>query len=342
MLLNICLLNRFFDFRGTGITRIAVKVSEELVKQGHSVTKIATKGHSLYAYAYHTAIEMPLRLPRKGIDVYHALSPLEAMWLPSRNSIATFLDLFLTANPDKFGSGIGYSQWKLEIGRRYFNLGTKLATRCRFLVCISEDTKQDVMKYINPDERKLSVIRLGISEELKPQSIVHRRFTIGTLSQLDKRKRIDLLIRQFSSSKIDADLLIAGDGQDKELLKELAGDDRRIQFLGFIPDQQLPDFYNRLDLFCFPTWVEGYGLPAVEAMACGKPVMVLTDAIIPNEIYSRCLHVDNYTNVFDNSRDMDVMLKSVNYKGNMQFAQSHRWSDCVSKYIELYKEICND
>ena len=338
--MNICLLNRYFDFRGSGITRIATEVSRELEHQGHTVHKVATDGQTLYSYAWHTGIQVPFRLPRHNIDVYHALATLEAMWLPKDKSIATYLDLFTTTNPDRAGAGMGYSKWKLAVGRRYFEIGSQIAKRCRYLVCISEKTKQDVIEYVKPDESKLVVIRLGISDTLKPMlTPVRKRFTIGTLSQLDKRKRIDLLIRQFRESKVGAELVIAGQGPDREILRCLAGDDKRIRFVGLVPDDRLAEFYNSLDLFVFPTGIEGYGLPAVEAMACGKAVVVLSDAILPDEVRNRCAVVENLTSLFDSNKDTWSVISRTDFDSNMRFAWSHRWSRCVSEYVKLYRNI---
>ncbi len=339
--MNICLLNRYFDFRGTGVTRIAVEVSRELERRGHRVHRVATDGKSLYAYALQTAVLAPLKTPRWNIDVYHALATLEAMWLPKDKSVATYLDLFTTTNPDRAGAGMGYSRWKLEVGRRYFDIGSKIAARCRYLVCISEKTRQDVMEYIHPDESKIVVIRLGIPDNLRPwRNPRNSVFTIGTLSQLDKRKRIDLLIQAVRSSpKCDIVLNIAGQGPDLPKLRALAGDDPRIRFLGLIPDHALPEFYNSLDLFAMPTGIEGYGLPMVEAMACRKPVAVLDDAIIPSEIRARCIVLENYSEIIDHPYLRDNLIKKVDYDSNQAFANEHRWSTCVDRYLELYSRI---
>ena len=242
----------------------ATEVTKELRSQGHEVVQVSTNATSLYAYAWKTAIGAPLSLPRKGIDVYHALATLEAIWLPKSRSIATFLDLFTTTNPARAGAGMGYSRWKLAAGRSYFKVGSLIAAKCRYLVCISEKTKQDVLEYVCQDESRISVIRLGIGDDLKPlDGKPNDRFRIGALGQLDKRKRIDLLIRQFRASKIDAELVIAGAGPDREMLERIAGGDERIRFLGLIPDGALTAFYNSLDLFVFPTFIEGYGLPCL-------------------------------------------------------------------------------
>ncbi|WP_225370026.1 glycosyltransferase [Methanobrevibacter arboriphilus] len=62
-------------------------------------------------------------------------------------------------------------------------------------------------------------------------------------------------------------------------------------FLGFISDEDMVDFYNSLDVFVFPTIMEGYGMPIVEAMACGKPVITLEDAYIPHDIKKKNTYI---------------------------------------------------
>ena len=339
--MKVCLVNRYFDFRGTGVTRIATEVSSELERRGHEVVRVTTHGASLYAYAWHTGVKIAFTLPREGIDVYHALATMEAMWLPRRKSIATYLDLFTTTNPDRAGAGMGYSRWKLEVGRRYFAFGSQLAAQCRFLVCISEKTKQDVLEHIKADERKIRVIRLGIPDTLKPEDQKHSRLTLGVLGQLDKRKRVDLLVKAFRKSRLDAKLLIAGNGPDRERLETIAGGDRRIQFLGLVRELELNAFYNQLDLFIFPTSIEGYGLPPVEAMACGKGTIVLNDAILPDEIRNRCICVDSLDSLFASVSYIEaaIVIADQNREGNLQFASEHRWEICVTEYLKLYEEI---
>jgi len=341
--MKVCLLNRYFDFRGTGVTRIATEVSKELEKRGYDVVKVATGdgGASLYSYAFQTAIGVAFKIPRNGVDVYHALATMEAMWLPRDKSIATYLDLFTTTNPDRAGAGMGYSRWKLEVGRRYFDFGSRVAAHCRFLVCISEKTKLDVLGHIKVDARKVRVIRLGISDTLKPENGKHERLTIGTLGQLDKRKRVNLLVEAFHKSKLDADLLIAGQGPDEPMLWDLAEGDSRIKFLGLVPEKELSWFYNELDLFVFPSGIEGYGLPPVEAMACGKPVVILDDAILPQEIRIRCVSVDNLYSLLDNLSGLERIIGANKYAyyDNLVFARQHKWEECVSEYIKLYEEI---
>ena len=103
-------------------------------------------------------------------------------------------------------------------------------------------------------------------------------FRIGTLNQLDKRKRLDLLIAAVHNNRTDVELQIAGGGLDKERLIAFAGNDPRVHFLGVIPNNTIRSFYNNLSVFCSPTANEGWGLSLVEAMACKIPCLVLADA----------------------------------------------------------------
>lgn len=339
--MRVCLLTRWFDLRHAGIGRVSMEILKRLVKRGLSVHKISTNYTSLYSYLFYTFFEIPIRLPRKGIDVYHALTPVESIWLPKEKSVVTIHDLFPITNPERTGSALHGGGWRLFAGRNYFKFASKQAGRGRFLACNSEKTKQDVIEYLRVDEEKVKVIRLGIGEDLRPRSKKDSRFRLGYLGQLDRRKRVDLLIRTFRESDLDAELVIGGTGIDKGELRELAGSDGRIRFLSFVPDEELVDFYNSLDVFVFPTMIEGYGLPIVEAMACRKPVVVLSDAIIPQEVKSRCVIVEDLDGVFGSSNYLEGLLKYVDYEGNYEWAKEHSWSRCVDEYIKLYEEVAS-
>jgi len=88
-----------------------------------------------------------------------------------------------------------------------------------------------------------------------------------------------------------------------------------------------------------PSWLEGYGLPIVEAMACKKPVIVLADSHIPWEIKSRCIIVENLELPLGNENYLSNLLLHTNTELNYHWAKSHNWDKSVDKYLELYREI---
>ncbi|KKK85133.1 hypothetical protein LCGC14_2776380, partial [marine sediment metagenome] len=273
---------------------------------------------------------------------------------------------------DKLGSGIGYSKWKNIAGRTYNRFMINISKKCKGVTAVSEQTKKDLTTYLDIPEEKIKVIRSGIRLDLIPMKKKDKTFRVGYLGALDRRKRVGLLIGAFKASELgelaiggsgldesilkglaegdkrikflgrhdnETQLLIAGTGVDEQKLRALAQGDDRITFEGRIPDDKLVDFYNSLDVFIFPTWVEGYGLPIVEAMACKKPVIVLFDASIPWDIKKRCVIVDRLDYVLANQTYLTRLCKSVNIEDNYRWAKEHDWDKTVDEYIKIYEEI---
>lgn len=110
------------------------------------------------------------------------------------------------------------------------------------------------------------------------------RFTTGsgdyifTASRLMGMKRLDLIVKAMRQVTVDIPLRIAGTGPELAHLKALAGDDPRIEFLGFVPDTQLADLYAHARFVPFVPYDEDYGLITIEAMRSAKPVVTVTDA----------------------------------------------------------------
>jgi len=331
--MRICLVSRYFDFRNAGLGRVGMEIESGLVKRGHSVYIVQTNGSSLYSYFFYTACEIPFRLPR-NVDVYHAITPMEGMWLPKKKSVVTFHDLIQMLSPEKLGSGMGYSKWKSVVGMQYNELVIKLSRNCKKVTAVSEETRNNLIKYLNVPEDKITVITSGIRPDLRPLRPANGVKRIGYLGQ-----RLDLLVSAFKASRLESELIIGGTGFDEALLKEKAKGDSRIKFVGRVPERGLVDFYNSLDVFVFPTYAEGYGLPIVEAMACKRPVIVLDDAEIPWEVKSRCVIVEDLKVLFGDQKYFEQRCAYNDYKSNYEWAKSHDWDKAVGQYIQLYEEI---
>jgi glycosyltransferase involved in cell wall biosynthesis len=103
-------------------------------------------------------------------------------------------------------------------------------------------------------------------------------FLVGSLSALKKYKNQERTLEIFAKEYADRDdsyLIIGGDGPRKEYLHNRAselGIAGKTRLLGFVPEEKLPDFYNALDLFLYPSLWEGFGLPPHEAYFCGTEI----------------------------------------------------------------------
>ncbi len=321
-----------------GIGRVSIELRDGLLKKGNSVQMVSADKVDLVSYFKYTLFDNLFRMP-KGYDVYHAITPMESIWIPKNKGIATVLDIIPIVHPELHGARLAGNRVKYTIARACFTIGCKQATKCKYVVCISEHVKQEFIEHFNVDENKVRVIKLGIRDDLIPMGKRDKTFRIGYLGQLDRRKRVDLLVTSFMESKIEGELVLGGRGIDEQGLKELARGDSRIRFLGFIPDNELVGFFNALDVFVFPTAIEGYGLPPVEAMACKKPVIVLDDAIIPLEVKNRCIKVEGLSEAFGNMRYLEKLCRSVDIEDNYRWAKFHNWDTTITEYVKLYKEV---
>jgi 6-phosphogluconate dehydrogenase (decarboxylating) len=100
--MKICLLSRFFDLKtNSGIGRMGIEIRDRLIKRGHDVITRQVSSTSHLAYLKYTAWDLR-HLP--DADVYHAITPMESIWLPKEKSVATILDLIPILYPDKAGA----------------------------------------------------------------------------------------------------------------------------------------------------------------------------------------------------------------------------------------------
>jgi glycosyltransferase involved in cell wall biosynthesis len=333
--MKVCLVGRFFDLRNGGIGRFSMEMLEALKKRSFDVGTISTRREGTSGHVIYSLFELAWKLPRR-YDVYHCLTPMEAIYAPKPLSIVTFHDFIPWKHVGE--TDTHYVRGNLRsikglMSKSVFALSAKIAAHCSQIVCNSKQTRGEVIEYLNVPESKVNVIRFGIDRSLKPATAKHDKYRIGTLSNLDQRKRIDLLIKAFLEADVDGELVIGGSGNDYNRLKVLSRYDKRIRFVGFVPQEKQTDFYNSLDLFVFPSKIEGYGLPIIEALACKKPVVVLSDAVIPEDVMSNCTVVDNLTDFLKNPKP------AKNVETAYAFARQHDWDKCAEEYIALYKHL---
>src|ERR1035437_277403 len=261
-----------------GIGRISLEVLNGLRARGHEVTVMQDKKYSLASYFKYTAYDIAKNLPA-GQDCYCAMGPLEGAWLPRKNSVTVFLDLIPVTHPHQAGANQNGNLINKLFIPRYVKFMAHLASENTKLVAISEQTKQEVMSTFKVCEDRITVINPGVRQDLIPKSMsVREPFRIGYLGQLDHRKRVDLLINAFLDSGINAELVIAGTGPDEKRLKAYARCSPKIKFQGFVPDNELSNWFGAIDVLVHPSACEGWGMTIVEAFACRKPVIVMEDS----------------------------------------------------------------
>ena len=143
-------------------------------------------------------------------------------------------------------------------------------------------------------------------------------------------------------------ILAGGIGQkhkDKEIFKTVRqlGLQKEVIFTGYIPDGDLPSLYNAADLFVFPSIYEAFGLPPLEAMGCGVPVITSDRGAFPEVVGDAGIMVDPY--------DIDGLAKAMHeilnndglredmIKKGLERAKLFSWEKCAKEVLEVYEEV---
>jgi glycosyltransferase involved in cell wall biosynthesis len=168
------------------------------------------------------------------------------------------------------------------------DLSTRRATH---VIAVSQNTRQDLVDLLNLPEEKISVVYSGALPVFRPLPAAERgaflqarfggRPMILHVGTLQPRKNIDVLIRAFAAVRRNAGIphvlaLVGARGWMYENLFTLVQREsltEHVEFIDFVASEDLPLWYNSADLLAYPSAYEGFGLPVLEAMACGVPVV---------------------------------------------------------------------
>lgn len=333
--MEVTLLSRFFNTRNGGAGSHTKLIYEGLKKQDLKLNRISqedclVKSYSKFAYLFFSAIDLKRLISKKeykNTDIFHALTPLESLYVPKNKSVGSVLDFIPLNEVNSFSS---------SVFAKFFDKSVKSVCQCEQVIANNPDIKRILNQKYGVDLDRIEVIPPPIDDMYHPSNKTNEVYTIGTISTLMERKRIHLLINSFLEADIEnSQLLIGGNGAEKENLQKLAKGDSRIKFLGFVSDENMNDFYNSLDVFVFPTAEEGYGMPIVEAMACGKPVVTLNDAIIPTNIKEKTTVTtkENLADVLINREFKCDIIK------NIEFYKEHSLENISNKLIKVYDKI---
>jgi len=216
------------------------------------------------------------------------------------------------------------------------------------IICISNNTKKDLLNYYKVDESKVSVIHLGVEKKKNIKEIQFDKPIILYVGYRGRYKNFTNFIKAYSTSLIltkNFKIVCFGGGefttQEKKYFKELNIDKNQIlQVSG--NDHQLNQYYKSAEFYIMPSIYEGFGLPILEAMSCGCPVLcgnkgslteVANDAAIyfnPNDVESMKDSMEKYVD----TPELKEKFKIAGYKNIEKFT----WESCAKSTIKIYKK----
>jgi len=285
------------------------------------------------------------------IDFFHGTnysSPL----LDRRPSVLTVHDLTVHLFPESH-------PWMRRLWHR---LLPTLCRRSARIIADSFNTKNDLVRLYGIPERQIDVIHLAAGPEFKPiedvarLERVRRRHSLPDsfvlfVGSLEPRKKLETLIESMSIARkrgVPQHLVIAGDGDRRyrDQLRAVArraglDTERDVVFTGFVDDADLPALYSLSELFVFPSIYEGFGLPPLEAMSCGVPVILPNNSSF-RELYSDCsMMIDEVVaGVLADAIQAvleDAGLRSSLVKKGMERARSRAWESVAAETLEVYE-----
>jgi glycosyltransferase involved in cell wall biosynthesis len=228
-------------------------------------------------------------------------------------------------------------------------------------ITVSQQSKEDIAKYLHFPEEKILVIpeaanthyRALREEEIQPaleRASVSRPYILY-VGSIEPRKNLVRLLQAYSQLREWSPkwrLVIVGarnfwkSSPVKEAVEQL-GLGEWVRFTGYVPEEDLPALYNGADLFVFPSLYEGFGLPVLEAMACGTPVVTSNSSSLPEVAGEAALLVDPYS-VDEIAASMRRVLEDPELAAELRARGLERvgqfsWERTARETIAVYEQV---
>ena len=230
--------------------------------------------------------------------------------------------------------------------------------RSKHIIADSNNTKLDLVRMMGISSNKVSVIPLGAPDEFNPKpqkqdpEAIDRygvvRPFILYVGTLEPRKNLINLIRSFdrlAKTRADVHLVLAGrrGWMAQAIFDELERLDLlgMVHITGYVRDRDLPSLYRQAELFVYPSLYEGFGLPPLEAMACGTPVIVSKSSSLPEVVGDAGLYV-NPLDVEELALSMEKVLGDADLASDLgarglKRAAQFSWKKTAEKTLEILR-----
>ncbi len=296
-------------------------------------------------------LPVPVELIVGQVDLFHSPDFTLPPTLPGVPTLLTVHDLSFIRDPD--------SAWPSL--RAFLNKAVpRSVRRATHVLADSQATRDDLIELFNTPAEKISVLYSGVEARFAPvrdESEVERVCTkyqlprpfILSVGTLQPRKNYGRLIEAFASlaSEMPHHLIITGGkGWLYETIFEQvrrSGLEGRVHFPGFVDDADLPALYSAADFFAYVSLYEGFGLPLLEAMACGTPVIGSNTSSLPEVMGEVGLQVDPRS-VTEIARAMRQMIDQPELRGRsielgLARAKTFTWDRAAQELLALYDRV---
>lgn len=308
--------------------------------------------HNPWVRIYWEQCLLPLEIRAQSIKLLHSPVNVQPFFLPCKG-VVTVTDLSFMIFPESFKT----------LQRFYQRFFTHLsARRADHLIAISNSTARDLSRFFGVLNEKITVTYPGVDATYQPtrDSSVLAEFRrrrnlpeqfflfVGTL---EPRKNLEMLLQAYAAFLRSAKSrykLVLGGGKGwlyRSLFAavEKLGLRSEVIFPGFIAEDELPLWYNAADVFVYPSLYEGFGLPPLEAMACGTPVIASRTSSLPEVVGDAGLLLDpdrpdEWAEAFSRLCE-DAHLRAELVARGLQQAQRFSWARMAQETVQVYRNV---
>lgn len=305
------------------------------------------------AYSVREQLTIPMDLRRERIDLFHAPHYVLPPLTPCK-SVVTIHDCIHLRFPQYLPNSFAYAYARSSLW-----VATHRASR---VLTVSEASKRDILRYFHVPEAKIDVIynaiddRLG--EPLRDEEIgqVRERYQLNDpfvlyAGNIKPHKNLERLIEAFHMLRRggleQVKLLIIGDEVSQYATLRRAVHrhklHKHVRFFGFVPDKTLAALYRLASVFVFPSLYEGFGLPPLEAMASGTPVITSNVSSLPEVVGDAALLIDPYdsaeiANAVRRVLTEPALAADLRQRG-LARVKDFSWERSVARVRDIYQEV---
>ncbi len=323
----------------TGVEHYAESIYGQLQRHFELLKPISTQ-HYLQQVWEHTI------LPLKGrkSDLLFCPANIAPLYLPANTRLVlTLHDVAFKRFPQSFS----------PMFRIYYSLLVpKNIDRADRIITISEASKKEIIRFYPEAEEKLTVIPLGIHEKYRVLPKIQKRKQILYVGSINERKNVTGVIEAFERlpEAQHYTLVIVGNffgnfslSEKSEKVLERAAANKNIVFKKGLDDEALIREYNEASCFVFPSFYEGFGLPPLEAMACGTPVITSNVSSMPEVCGDAAIYCDPY-NVDDIAEKIRIVLQNRLLQAQMREkgltrAAGFSWEKSAKAHLNLFEKV---
>lgn len=284
-------------------------------------------------------------LPRPKCSVLHVPDEREPPWrMPV---VATVHDLYAALN-------INYTDEKKRLRKlRHYE---HLRDRCAQLICVSENTRQDFLRLVGGEPGRLKVVHPGVSGLFRPHEPAETE-AVRARHGLERpyllfvgatpNKNLARVVEAFAAGRFGRDFTLAVCGEHGAAARDALaarvaelGVSAQVRFIGYASEADLPALYAGASAYLFPSLYEGYGLPVLEAMASGTPVLTSDRGSCPEVAAGHAVIAD--------PEDVDALVAGIaaavampqdRRTAALAYARTRTWAATARGTLDVWREV---